>query len=580
VTGGWKRGLAAALAGLAAGMFSLPALAQDSELRGTLETSGQAASGQESDASIAPSALEPGEIDPAIATEDPPIPRQDDAQQQDLLRRKRQAAPADAGTPASGDDQGSSNRRVTKRPERKGSAVNRLQAQQETAIRDASVRGLKGLEKQPNTAVNAAGEAVLPPGLARDTALETSDSLTPRDARRDRTRNRDRRRNSAQNAAAGDENPYTPLGIRAGDGTLFPSLSTAIGYDSNPSRTRNGDGAAFNRTQAELRLTQEGSGDTLEGELSAGYDAYLGESDSNRPNANGRFTYERDISATTKGELIGRLGVTTEEVSSRNARARAVEPSIRIEPGVTLGVTQDIGLMSFRLRGSLDRTSFTDVRLSNGKTASQDDRSVTGAGLALRAAYDPDGNLSPFIDLESDRRFFDKTRDLRGLKRDSMGYTARVGVSVNTEAGLEGEISAGYGLRSFEDSRLDDLGGFVFNAELSYQLTPLTIVTLQGETAFEDSTLTSSSGALSNSLSFGIEHELMRNLTLRAQLGLGLTNADDGATDTRISAGLGADYSFSREIVGTSRFNYEQQWSTGSADYNAYSVLLGVRLQR
>ena len=147
---------------------------------------------------------------------------------------------------------------------------------------------------------------------------------------------------------------------------------------------------------------------------------------------------------------------------------------------------------------------------------------------------------------------------------------------------LTGEASAGYGGRTFQDARLPDLSGPLFNASLVWGVTPLTTVTARAATSLADTTTPGASGAVSRSYTIGVSHALLRYLTLTANAGYA-TDAYSGAAihDAAMTLGLGAEYSLSREIVLKSSATRTQfTTSVPNAGYISNLFMLGLRIQR
>ncbi len=500
------------------------------------------------------------------------------AEEAEALRRRRKSESVSAGPEAnlSGFGSTANDRTASQRAQnqrKKGANVNQLTDKKEKSTRSESVRGVKPLEKTPNTAVNVKGEIPAPPGL---TVTQKEDGTNSTGSTKGKKQKGKRK--------AGDKvaEPYDPVGIASGGLTLFPSASTAIGYDTNPRRSGTaGGGSVFNRTALGLRLEGDFGDVRLNGNATGSFDYFIDEPTANRPSANGVFTIERDIGVDTTIEGGLRAALTTESTTSVNLPATTTEEAWRASAGATLGVTQRFGRSSVRLRGLIDREQYFDATLASGATASQEDRNATQFGVSLRGAYETSPGFQPFVEVSADRRLFDDRIDRAGFRRNSTGGEARAGFAFDIDTVVKGEISAGYGLRYYDDSRLDTFGGFVLGGTLTFAATPLTSFTLGAETTIDDTTLTSSSGAFSRTVSLGIEHDLLRNLQLSAALALAQRSPDVGGEDYTLRANLGLEYKIMPELVATGSYAYERQWAAQSInDYDAHVLLFGVKLQR
>ena len=120
------------------------------------------------------------------------------------------------------------------------------------------------------------------------------------------------------------------------------------------------------------------------------------------------------------------------------------------------------------------------------------------------------------------------------------------------------------------------------DAQLVWSATPLTTVTFNSSTSFDETNIAGASGAISRAFKLDVSHALLRNLTLTGSLGL--TNTDYTGiklTENIYDLGFKADYNLSRSIVIRGSFTHERLKSTATGnDYTQNIFLLGLRLQR
>ena len=66
---------------------------------------------------------------------------------------------------------------------------------------------------------------------------------------------------------------HPPLGLRLGNVTLKPGLTSSVGYDTNPQRTAgtNRTGSAFRRLEGDLDVQSDWNVHELKGKLLRGY---------------------------------------------------------------------------------------------------------------------------------------------------------------------------------------------------------------------------------------------------------------------------------------------------------------------
>jgi hypothetical protein len=180
-----------------------------------------------------------------------------------------------------------------------------------------------------------------------------------------------------------------------------------------------------------------------------------------------------------------------------------------------------------------------------------------------------------------DTRVHDQRIDLSGYARDSDGIVGRIGSTFAFTHLLTGRLSAGYEDRTYQDRRLRDLRGPLVDATLVYAMTPLTTLTLNANTSFNETNLLGSSGAESRAVSLQISHALLRNLTITG-IAAYLNTDYIGSTivENTYSATLKASYNITRSVVLDVSYNHETLKSTEpSSGFTQDVVLVGVRLQ-
>ncbi len=443
-------------------------------------------------------------------------------------------------------------------PRARGAARSSRRSARRGAARPAQ-QNFRSLERPRNTAAAApAGDQQVPPGLPPPPPV---------------------RRNGRP-----VDDPYAPLGLRLGAITVFPTLETSAGYDSNPSRAVSGQprkGSPVARVEGGFTARSDWAIHEINADVRAAYSRYTSLPSSDRPEGSARLGGRFDIGRDTAidAELRGRLDSQTP--GSANLTSAAQGRPLTYQYGGSLGATQRFNRLALSLRGSIDRSTFEDASDSNGQRLSQQDRNYTQYGLRLRAGYEVSPGIIPFAEALVDTRQYDLRLDSQGFQRNSNGLQGRVGSSFEITRTLSGEVLAGYGLRRFEDQRLRDLRGPVVEAALNWSVSPLTTVRLRGTTEFEETTLTGSSGSITRRLSAELSHAFLRNLVFTA--GASFARADyNGVTrkDDTVRATLGVDYNLTRNLVLRGSFARDRTVSNAPGNNVSSNVwLFGARLQ-
>lgn len=378
---------------------------------------------------------------------------------------------------------------------------------------------------------------------------------------------------------------YAPLGLRLGGLTLLPAFSQSLGYDTNPNQGATGSsavrGSVALRSEAELGFRSDWSAAELAGDLRGAYLEFPQNEAASRPSATGAVRLGVDASRDLRLDAEGRFLVDTQRVGSIELQAtNATSRPLIMAYGASLGATQRFNRLSVSLRGQFDRSTFEDARLSDGRTLLQSDRNLNQYGLRLRTAYEISPALTPFVDVLADTRVYDSARDATGLRRDSTGTALTAGAAFALGPALTGEISGGVQRRNYPDPALSDVTAPLLSAALTWQISPLTALRLGAQSAVSETTLRGSSGAITESATVEIQHDLFRNLSI--VLGAAaLQNSYQGIStrETGFSATARIDYRFTRWLTLRGTYLYQQIDSTvANVSFRGNTFLLGLRV--
>jgi hypothetical protein len=380
------------------------------------------------------------------------------------------------------------------------------------------------------------------------------------------------------------DDPYAPLGVRAGAFTLFPAIELIGGYDTNPERTSGGQGAWLYAIAPELQVRSNWSRHQLNADLRGNYTGYSPDATPtlSRPNFNGKVDGRIDVSKDTKINLGGRLLVSTDNPGSPNLQADVAKLPIFATVGGSAGISQRFSRFELAIKGDAQRTAYQNSTLTDGTTASNADRQYDQYGGALRGSYELMPGVKPFVEIGANIRVHDLNTDSSGYQRNSKGIAGLVGTSFNLRGTLTGDIAIGYAQRTYEDPRLEMLPGLIGEASLIWTANALTTVKLTGTSTIAESTVPGVSGELSRDIGLQVDHSFRRWLVGTAKLGFGLDDyVGMDREDKRFSAGLGLTYKLNRSVQ--IKGGFQQYWLRSNvvgSNYTASVFLLGIRFQR
>jgi len=382
--------------------------------------------------------------------------------------------------------------------------------------------------------------------------------------------------------AAGD--PYAALGIQAGSVLFLPAIELSAGYSTNPTHgSPTGPGSWYFITAPELHVRSLWSSSSLTADVAGSYTDYQTAfiPSISVPYLNAKVDGTFDVTRYTKILAETRAIVSTDNPGSPNITAGLAQLPIDTTLGGTLGVVEELGRFDVSLKGTFDRSMYSNAELTNGQSGNFDWRAFDQYAGILRLSYEIDPGLKPFVEVSEDTRVHDSPVDINGEDRNSNGSSAKLGGTVNFAGSLTGEIAAGYLQRDYV-APLPNVGGATFDGSLLWLATPLTTAKFTAASAVNESVLEGVSGAFSRDFNVEVDHALRTWLITVAQVGYG---HDDyvglGREDNRYFVAAGLTYKMNREMQFKAMVR--QDWLTSNFSgvaYSATSFLLIVRLQR
>ncbi|MBN8957673.1 MAG: outer membrane beta-barrel protein [Rhizobiales bacterium] len=379
-----------------------------------------------------------------------------------------------------------------------------------------------------------------------------------------------------------EDDPFDPTGIHVGSFIVKPAIELARGYNDNAGGVSNGRGSYVNVFAPEIVARSNWSRHELLIDLRGTYTTYDQESTINRPALNGKVVGRIDVTRDTRIEVEGRTLVGTDNPNSPNLQAGLARLPIFTDVGSSLGVVHRFNRFEVSLKGSADRTTYEDSKLTDGSRDSNRDRNFDQYAAALRASYELTPGMKPFIEAVVDERVHDLPVDFFGFRRNSEGTTGRIGSTFEIARTLTGEVSTGYMRRTYEDPSLRDLQGAIFDASLIWTATPLTTLKLSALSGSDESTVPGVSGVFRRDYALQVDHAFRRWLIATARLSYGTDDYEGSIRrDERYAATVALTYKLNRDVQ--LKGEYRREWLHSSEpgnDYTANIAMIGLRLQR
>jgi hypothetical protein len=378
---------------------------------------------------------------------------------------------------------------------------------------------------------------------------------------------------------------YQAAGIRTGSFLLFPKLTTTVESNDNifAQKTVTTSDTVWH-VQPEATLSSDWNRHALSLFARGSLNRYSKHDSENTDDysvgANGRIDVARD-SAINGGVSYGRA---TEPRTSPDSAAGAIEPTRYDLTSGNISAFKEFNRLKLTGRIGADKYNYDDVASKTGKI-DQDYRDRVESALSGRADYAVSPDTALFIEVIGNRRDYRLDKPAVSLTRDSEGVNVFGGANFELSALLRGEIGIGYMKQDYKDSTVKDVDGFAARGQVEWFPSELTTVTVVGSRSIKDSAASKVASYIANSASIRVDHELLRNVLLSANVGTGKDEYQGSTREDKVtSAGLRGTYLVNRNVGLTAGYAYEKRTTSGlvadrGAAYEVNKVSAGLTLQ-
>ncbi len=214
------------------------------------------------------------------------------------------------------------------------------------------------------------------------------------------------------------------------------------------------------------------------------------------------------------------------------------------------------------LRADLRYTTldFDDTDLPVGGSISNDDRDRSRSDLGLRVGYGLSADYALYLETRFDSIDFDQREDRDGFRRSSEGSEVRLGMLLDFTGKTFGEFYLGYLERDYDDIRFENASGPTFGADVSWNVTRLTTLRIEGERTIDNTIVLGAAGINRSRLTFGADHELLRSLIVSADLSFGNEDFEGlDRSDDLTEFSLGGKYLMNRYMQVLFGYRYRDR---------------------
>lgn len=312
---------------------------------------------------------------------------------------------------------------------------------------------------------------------------------------------------------------YDPLGIRSGSVVIRPSIELGGGATDNAflsSTDRRSD--VFALVAPTVRAESDWNRHALLGAAGGRFRRYASDSRRNQDewflSGLGRLELGRSYSVTAEAQAARTqeepfTGETTTDLAALSAYKRSFL-SVR-------GQYRD-GRVRALLSADHQFFNFSSLQPPTGPRLSQANRDRTIGRLAGQVEYALSPSTAVYGQLVRSDIDYSSLLAPGVANRDSEGYRAIAGLSLDISGFFRGVVGVGYTRRDYRSPLYKDASGLSAEARIEYFPTELTTVTINLRRVLEDSNIGIASAFFDNRAGLRVDHELLRNLLLNTGL--------------------------------------------------------------
>ncbi len=371
---------------------------------------------------------------------------------------------------------------------------------------------------------------------------------------------------------------FDPLGVRAGTFLIFPQVQVGEAYNDNIFAVENNEDDDFITVVSPgVRVESDWGRHALEFRTGAVAGFYQDHDDENYIDtfvaADGRLDVVRETF------IVGGLGWRQlHEDRGDPDNEQTKEPVEYDVYSANLGAVRELGLVSTRIDGDVNRISFQDAQATGGGTIDEDDRDRFEYSLTGQVGYEYLPDTSAFVRVIGRWIDYDELQD--GVDRSSQGIGAVVGTELNFTGKTSGEVFLGYQTRTYDDDNLNDVDSPAAGGNLLWNVTGLTSIRWFLEGRIQETTQQDASGYLALRTGGSVEHELLRNLLVGGGITVGRDDYEgDNRQDDIFIGLLSARYLINRNFFAGAEFAHRTRTSDTDDEFSQNVILLRIGAQ-
>lgn len=391
---------------------------------------------------------------------------------------------------------------------------------------------------------------------------------------------------------------YTAPGARSGSFLFNPTIEGSGKYNSNIFARRAG---ATARSPGEIDdfIWQIKPGFSLNSDWSQNSFSFFADADIAKYTDNSREDYE-DFNVGIRGRLDIQRGMfinygvryadTHEDRGAPDTNGLQNELTTFETFAANVGFVRDQSIMSLAIDADYESLDFSNPGLIGGGTLNNTQRNRERFGGSVRVGYEIDQYYEAFVRVAANRIEYEDSQATGGPQRNSDGYEITAGAAFDITGTSSGEFFGGYIKQSYDSDSLSNIDDFTFGASLLWNPTGLTsvragITRLVNETIVIDQDasggLAFAAGILATAYRLDFEHELQRNVLLKAGAGYTKNSYENVVReDEDYAASFGATYLLNRNFSLNADYSWQYRDTTAQGqDFKRHIFMVGLKAQ-
>ncbi len=378
---------------------------------------------------------------------------------------------------------------------------------------------------------------------------------------------------------------YDPNGLHLGGFIVNPDVDVTESFNSNIyASTFNTKSDFFTTVAPTIGVRTDWDSNSLGALVAGDYTHYMRYSTEDTGNFNASVNGRLDILQGVTANASGSYQILHEPRGSAND-VNGKTPTEYHLSNFTFGYVKENAIIGVKLDGSINHYDYFDVATTAGTPIIETNRNRTEYEISGKVSYELAPQYRAFIRAAGNDREYDQKFDAGGFQRSSSGYEFDAGTALSITGKVDGELYVGYLKQNYDDPRLGNAGGLAFGADILWNITDLTSIRLSASRSVEETIVAQASSFIQTAVSLGVEHELLRNVLLSANLTYtGQDYQDFGRRDEIYGVTLTGKYLITRNLATTLNIGYTKKVSNAIgisqlAEYEQALVALKLRLQ-